>query len=145
MVHAGRAFVGRHFREGRLQRRLGLDLVDQAVPFAAFHPLFEGSQHPWRPNSWFGPRPVTSHVHAPPSSGPLRRWLAALGTLCRCLSTIFGCHVSTFLHPVAPPALPGFITTMGALTPAWRRDPAACSAPCGGRYLGILSPSCTNA
>jgi hypothetical protein len=29
MVHAGRAFVGRHFREGRLQRRLGLDLVDQ--------------------------------------------------------------------------------------------------------------------
>jgi len=46
MVHAGRAFVGRHFREGRLQRRFGLDLVDQAVPFAAFHPLFEGSQHP---------------------------------------------------------------------------------------------------
>src|SRR5215467_16402493 len=81
MVHAGRAFVGRHFREGRLQRRLGLDLVDQAVPFAAFHPLFEGSQHPWRPNSWFGPRPVTSHMHAPPSSGRLRRWLAALGTL----------------------------------------------------------------
>jgi hypothetical protein len=62
---------------------------------------------------------------------------------CRCLSTIFGCHVSTFLHPVAPPALPGFVATMSALTPAWRRDPAACSAPCGGRYLGILSPSCT--
>ena len=61
----------------------------------------------------------------------------------RCLSTIFGCHVSTFLHPFAPPALPGFLATMGALTPAWRRDPAACSAPCGGRYLGILSPSCT--
>src|SRR6202007_3032096 len=56
---------------------------------------------------------------------------------------MFGCHVSTFLHPVAPPALPGFVATMGALTPAWRRDPAACSAPCGGRYLGILSPSRT--
>jgi hypothetical protein len=34
MIHSGRALVGRHFREGRLQRRLGLDLVDQAVPFA---------------------------------------------------------------------------------------------------------------
>jgi hypothetical protein len=29
----------------------------------------------------------------------------------------FGRHVSTFLHPFAPPALPGFFTTMGALTP----------------------------
>ena len=26
-------------------------------------------------------------------------------------------HVSTFLHPLAPPALPGFIATMSALTP----------------------------
>ena len=26
-------------------------------------------------------------------------------------------HVSTFLHPFAPPALPGFLATMGALTP----------------------------
>jgi hypothetical protein len=44
-------------------------------------------------------------------------------------------HVSTFLHPFAPPALPGFIATMSALTPAWRRDSEARSAPCGGRYL----------
>jgi hypothetical protein len=29
-------------------------------------------------------------------------------------------HVSTFLHPFAPPALPGFVTPMGALTPARR-------------------------
>jgi len=28
--------------------------------------------------------------------------------------------ISTFLHPLAPPALPGFIATMGALTPAGR-------------------------
>jgi hypothetical protein len=46
MIHTGCAFVGRHCRESRLKRRLGLDLVDQTVPFAAFHPLFEGSQHP---------------------------------------------------------------------------------------------------
>ena len=58
MIHSGRTLVGRHFREGRPQRRLGLDLVDQTVPFAAFDPLFEGSQHPCRPNRWFGPRPV---------------------------------------------------------------------------------------
>jgi hypothetical protein len=53
----------------------------------------------------------------------------------RCLSTAFGHNVSTFLHPFAPPALPGFIATMGALTPARRRDSEACSAPRGGRYL----------
>jgi hypothetical protein len=29
-------------------------------------------------------------------------------------------HVSTFLHPFAPPELPGFDATMGALTPARR-------------------------
>jgi len=32
----------------------------------------------------------------------------------------FGHCVSTSLHPFAPPALPGFIATMGALTPARR-------------------------
>ena len=58
MIHSGRTLVGRHFRESRPQRRLGLNLVDQTVPFAAFDPLFEGSQHPCRPNRWFGPRPV---------------------------------------------------------------------------------------
>ena len=29
----------------------------------------------------------------------------------------FGHPASTFLHPFAPPALPGFLATMGALTP----------------------------
>jgi hypothetical protein len=32
----------------------------------------------------------------------------------------FGHRVSIFLHPFAPPALPGFIATMGAVTPARR-------------------------
>src|SRR5260370_38806433 len=35
----------------------------------------------------------------------------------------------------APPALPSFIATMSALTPARRRDSETRSAPCGGRYL----------
>ena len=40
-----------------------------------------------------------------------------------------GHRVSTFLHPFAPPALPGFLATMGALTPARRRDASARGAP----------------
>jgi hypothetical protein len=33
-------------------------------------------------------------------------------------SSLVVCHIaSTFLHPFAPPALPGFVATMGALTP----------------------------
>ena len=36
----------------------------------------------------------------------------------RLLFRAFGHRVSTFLHPFAPPALPGFDATMGALTPA---------------------------
>ena len=36
----------------------------------------------------------------------------------RCCSVRSRHHVSTFLHPFAPPALPGFSATMRALTPA---------------------------
>src|SRR5260370_41980913 len=133
MIHSGCALVGRHLREGRPQRRLGLDLVDQTVPLAAFDPLFEGSQHPCRPSRWFGPRPVAGKPRRPwVLSGVVSR----LRHSRRCLSIVFGRHVSTFLHPFAPPALPGFIATMSALTPAWRRDPQARSAPRGARYLG---------
>ena len=55
MINPTGAPVGRHLREGRPQRRFGVELVDQAVPLAAFDPLFEGRQHPLRPNRWFGP------------------------------------------------------------------------------------------
>jgi hypothetical protein len=43
--------------------------------------------------------------------------------LSRCRQSFYGCimvvrhFASTFLHPFAPPALPGFVATMGALTP----------------------------
>ena len=47
----------------------------------------------------------------------------------RFLSAGIDHHVSTFLHPFAPPALPGFIATMSALTPARWRDFEARSAP----------------
>jgi hypothetical protein len=135
MIHPGGSPVGRHLREGRPQRRFEMELVDQTVPLAAFDPLFEGRQHPCRPNRRFGPRPVTGQARRDVSGARSR-----LRHSCRFLSIAFGHHVSTFLHPFAPPALPGFIATMSALTPARRRDSKARSAPCGGRYLKVPSP-----
>src|ERR1700730_9747027 len=137
MIHPGGPPVGLDLCEGRPQRRFGVKLIDQAVPFAAFDPLFEGRQHPCRPNRWFGPRPVAGKPRRP---SVLSGAVSPLRHSRRCLSTAFGRHVSTFLRPFAPPALPGFIATMSALTPAWRRDLKARSAPRGGRYLKILSP-----
>jgi hypothetical protein len=58
----------------------------------------------------------------------------ALGQYRRFLSARSKLHVSTFLHPFAPPELPGFIATTGAVTPARRRGSKARSAPRGGRY-----------
>jgi hypothetical protein len=55
MINPGRTAVSRHLCEGRPQRCFGVELVVQAVLFAAFNPLFEGRQHPLRPNRWFGP------------------------------------------------------------------------------------------
>ena len=115
MVHSRRPSVGRHTREGLAERVDGVELVDQTVPFAAFDPLCEGRQHPLRPNPRFDPRPFL-----------VRRWrlmgLSGAGSPCghcgRCGSLGFGHRVSISLHPFAPPALPGFDATMGALTPA---------------------------
>src|SRR5215468_4647352 len=60
------------------------------------------------------------------------------------LSVSFRIDQTSPLHLLAPlrsPALPGFIATMIALTPARWRDSSARSAPRGGRYLGILISS----
>ena len=45
---------------------------------------------------------------------------ARYGQSSRCRFRRLELHVSTSLHPFAPPALPGFHATMGALTPARR-------------------------
>ena len=44
--------------------------------------------------------------------------IAPKGTVAGLWSETLGHHASTFLHPFAPPELPGFNATMGALTPA---------------------------
>lgn len=81
---------------------------DLNVPMA---PHDESRQQPLRPRPWFerarrGGRGLSG------------------GVSCEGTSTGFfrgqGPHDSTFLHPLAPPALPGFHATMGALTPARR-------------------------
>jgi len=55
MIYPGGSPVVLDLRQGRPQRRFGVKLVDQTVPFAAFDPRFEGRQHSSRPNRWFGP------------------------------------------------------------------------------------------
>jgi hypothetical protein len=76
--------------------------------FTSFDPLFEGCQHPFRPDRQFDPAPTAHEL-----SGAFNPFGYCLRLqVCR-----FGHRVSTSLHPFAPPALPGFSATMGALTP----------------------------
>jgi hypothetical protein len=93
---------------------------------AAFAPLFEGRQHPLCPNPRFDPLPFPlvrprGLMDRSGSSSPA-------GHYDRSSSVGFGHRVSIFLHPFAPPALPGFPATTGALTPARGRGLAASSA-----------------
>ena len=71
-------------------------------------PHCKGRQQPLRPLQRFVPRHVCVGL-----SGAF----SPLGHYCQWVVRRLERHVSTFLHPLAPPALPGFIATMGALTP----------------------------
>ena len=144
VIHPRRPAVGRHLRERRPQRRFGVDLVDQAVPLAAFDPFIEGRQHPLCPHLRFG-----SKFRGAPDR-PLRRRGARThassaitspgGHYRRSLPVARQC-VSIFLHPFAPPALPGFIATMSAVTPAGGRGPRFRE----GRLLRLLCPLASHA
>ena len=87
-------------------------LIDQTEPNASFHPLFQGIQHAIRPDRSFHPGPLP------------RPRLSCLLSLSQHFRRSFfvtaGLHPSTFLHPFAPQALPCFLATMGAVTPAQR-------------------------
>ena len=101
--------------------------------FAAFDPLFEGRQHPRCPNPRFDPRPFLvrqRRLMGLSGSGSPR------GHCSRACSVGFGHRVSIFLHPLAPPALPGFIATMGAVTPA-RPTGLLTSRACPGEGRGL--------
>jgi hypothetical protein len=87
------------------------DLINQAEPYASFHPVSEGLQHALRPHRMFHPSPFLragfSRLLSPTHAG---HSLGACFTQC-----VHG--TSTFLHPFAPRALPRFFATMGALPP----------------------------
>src|SRR3954466_11346627 len=111
MIDPGGTSVGGDLTERLVEGRFGGDLVDQAEPLASLDPLFEGRQHPPCPDQRFHPGPSGRDVSGTFSPGGHCR---RLGFRDR------GHCVSTSLHPFAPPALPGFVATMGALTPARR-------------------------
>ena len=81
MIYSRTAFVGLYHTKGAPKVRHGIDLVHQAVPFASFHPVFQGRQHTFRPDARFHPRPA-----APDLSGP-----SSLFRHCRrlCLPFVF--------------------------------------------------------
>ena len=74
-------------------------------------------------------RPTTIPGAAATPHGSLRSY-SPLGHCGRARSVGFGHRVSIFLHPLAPPALPGFIATTSALTPARPIDLLASRPPC---------------
>ena len=77
---------------------------------ASLRPLARARQHRLCSHPGFG------------TTGSLpQRYLSALSSRMRhSFRLLLGCglRLSTSLHPFAPPALPGFLATMGALTPA---------------------------
>jgi len=85
-------------------------LVNQAEPNASFHPLIEGLQHTIRPYRAFQPVPLPGMGFSCLRS-PFRhyRWF---------VFARYVLHLSTFLRPLTPRALPRFFATMDALTPA---------------------------
>src|SRR6266481_5572402 len=114
VVHSARPMVGLHARKRRPQGPLSVDLVHQAIPLASSHPLREGRQHAFRPHRRFGV--------APGGSLGFSGTYSLFGHCHRCPSIVRVRHVSTFLPPFAPPALPGFSATMSALTPVTRLE-----------------------
>ena len=83
-------------------------LLGIPIPMARRAPGSQGRQQPLWPPQRF----VVARVRTRVPSG----WASREGTrpgLVRC----FGHHGSTFLRPLALPALPGFLATMDALTP----------------------------
>ena len=106
-------------------------LIFRPIALPSLTPLIEGCQQPRCPHPRFG-----AELRGAPDR-PLRRMVALAGSAItspcghyRRFLPLVRHHVSTFLHPFAPPALPGFNATMSAVTPA------------GGCGLKASVPSC---
>ena len=102
---------------------------DQPVPAPSLSPRVGGRQQPLCPEQRFDTGPLGLPRSLRRVDSPFEH--------CRRADSVRSKHrVSTFLHPLAPPALPGFIATMSALTPARGRAcgllnlaPVPCSLP----------------
>ena len=99
-----RPVVRLHSRVSSPQAGQRINLVDQTVPLASHHSLFESRQHPFRPDLGFHPRPSCADI-----SGGLSR-------TCRHCFRLLPCsvrHVSTFLRPFAPGPLQALLRSYG--------------------------------
>src|SRR3989442_834940 len=138
VIHSGGTSVGLDLLKGLTKVPQGVHLIHQAEPFASLDPLFEGRQHPFRPNLRFHPGPL----------GPdFSRLFSPFGHCRRFCFRLFARHVSTFLRPFAPGPLRPFLATMGALSPARPGSSApACTrqvwaSPRGGRLTAHGRPN----
>ena len=59
VVHSGCPAVAFTSRKRRSQVRRRVHLIYQTEPFASFDPVFQGRQHPFRPDRRFHPRPAS--------------------------------------------------------------------------------------
>jgi hypothetical protein len=109
-VHSRRSPIADDVSAGGKQIERRVHFVNQRVPSSSSHSLFECRQHAIRPDTRV--RPV-SNREGLSGGGSRERHCHRLVVL----FPLFGHHASIFLHPFAPPALPGFLATMGALTP----------------------------
>jgi len=109
MIHSGRPLVPHHLAAGKEQVLPRIDLVNQRVPSSSSHSLFESRQHGVRPDAQVRPVPEGRRLSGRCSrERHFGRWWCSFVSV----------HSSsTSLRPFAPPELPGFITTMDALTP----------------------------
>src|SRR5262245_1160691 len=90
MIYARRSLISFDFRPSRVQVRQPVDLVYQAVPFAASDSVrFQSGQHPWRPDTGFDPLPWRG-VGVSARVSHLGQWEQC------CLPNVYF-HVSTFL------------------------------------------------
>jgi hypothetical protein len=111
VVHPRRSLVRDHAVAGHEQVQRGEYLVDQRVPSSSLHSGFECGQHAVCPDARVGP---IAYLRRRSGRSSRQRHCD------RCGFPASGHSSSTFLRPLAPPALTGFFSTTDALTPDGR-------------------------
>ena len=122
VVHSGCSLVADNVGASSKQIEQRVHFVNQRVPSSSSHSLLECRQHAVRPDARVRPVSYRGGLSGRCShKGHCHRFVF--------LFPLFGRYASISLHPFAPPALPGFLATMGALPP----EPAGSSYPYQGQ------------